>query len=445
MQFWRVLMTAVVALGVAVAASAQDGRPGDGPPPEVAPPPEATAAPEAIRIATFNVEDIRREHVEDLNHPESARLRAVATIIQRLQPDILLLTEVATGQFQNIIGEWTVQMANSPADHFAVNYLRVSQQEGCLEGIDYEVFVAKSNTGIHSGLDLNRDGIVDPGATGRVYGEDCLGYGEFPGQYGMALLVRRDRGLSIDRRNVRTFREFLWKNMPGALLPPVPEGDDFDERIGGWYSDEALAVLPLSSKSHWDVPVRVGDGRVVHVLASHPTPPVFDGAEDRNGRRNHDEIRFWAEYLDGAEWIVDDRGGRGGLAEGALFVIAGDLNADPAPGKGDSRGNPVGTWLLGNDRVQGDVVPRSRTEIPGVAGIPGMEAADTARFRMRVDYVLPSVGMEVVGSGVFRSVRDWAGTECKAVLADERHQRETGKFPSDHFPVWVDVVIGGGE
>ena len=55
-------------------------------------------------------------------------------------------------------------------------------------------------------------------------------------------------------------------------------------------------MLPLSSKSHWDVPVRIGNV-TLHLLASHPTPPAFDGAEDRNGRRNHDEIRFWSDYL----------------------------------------------------------------------------------------------------------------------------------------------------
>lgn len=59
-----------------------------------------------------------------------------------------------------------------------------------------------------------------------------------------------------------------------------------------------LAVLRLSSKSHWDLPDYVGD-RVVHVLAAHPTPPVFDGPEDRNGLRNADEIRFWADYVAG--------------------------------------------------------------------------------------------------------------------------------------------------
>ena len=63
-----------------------------------------------------------------------------------------------------------------------------------------------------------------------------------------------------------------------------------------WYSPEVLRSLRLSSKSHWDLPVRIGR-RTVHVLASHPTPPTFDGPEDRNGTRNHDEIRFWAEYV----------------------------------------------------------------------------------------------------------------------------------------------------
>ena len=71
--------------------------------------------------------------------------------------------------------------------------------------------------------------------------------------------------------------------------------------------------MRLSSKSHWDVPVTVG-AHTVHVLASHPTPPTFDGPEDRNGRRNHDEIRFWADYISSLRsgYIVDDAGRRGG-------------------------------------------------------------------------------------------------------------------------------------
>ncbi|MGV2338699.1 MAG UNVERIFIED_CONTAM: endonuclease/exonuclease/phosphatase family protein [Planctomycetaceae bacterium] len=92
-------------------------------------------------------------------------------------------------------------------------------------------------------------------------------------------------------------------------------------------------MFRLSSKSHWDVPVEIGN-HVLHVLASHPTPPAFDGAEDRNGRRNHDEIRLWHDYLtpEASSWIQDDSGKSGGLPADASFVILGDLNADPIDG-----------------------------------------------------------------------------------------------------------------
>ncbi|MFX8219114.1 hypothetical protein ABTL11_20135, partial [Acinetobacter baumannii] len=73
------------------------------------------------------------------------------------------------------------------------------------------------------------------------------------------------------------------------------------------------------------------------VLTSHPTPPVFDGPENRNGLRNADEIALWAHYLDGdAPWLCDDRGRCGGLPPGAAFVILGDLNADPRDGAGEA-------------------------------------------------------------------------------------------------------------
>ena len=91
--------------------------------------------------------------------------------------------------------------------------------------------------------------------------------------------------------------------------------------------------MRLSSKSHWDVPIDV-DGRIVHILAAHPTPPTFDGPEDRNGMRNADEIGFWADYIAGVDsgWITDDAGVSGGLTADAEFVILGDLNSDPLDG-----------------------------------------------------------------------------------------------------------------
>ena len=77
-------------------------------------------------------------------------------------------------------------------------------------------------------------------------------------------------------------------------------------------------------------------GSTVHLLVSHPTPPVFDGAEDRNGTRNHDEIRFWADYVSAettdSTYIYDDAGSYGGLPATERFVIAGDLDSDPLDG-----------------------------------------------------------------------------------------------------------------
>jgi hypothetical protein len=125
---------------------------------------------------------------------------------------------------------------------------------------------------------------------------------------------------------VRTFQYFPWASLPSAKRPLNPDG-------GSFYSDEIWKQLRLSSKSHWDLPIDI-EGRVLHLLVHHPTPPVFDGPEDRNGKRNYDETRFWLEYLaPGAkDFIVDDEGKPGGLNPAATFIIAGDLNADPHDG-----------------------------------------------------------------------------------------------------------------
>ena len=91
--------------------------------------------------------------------------------------------------------------------------------------------------------------------------------------------------------------------MSGHLIP------------SGHYTPEQRQRLRLSAKPHWDVPVQVG-AALIHVLAAHPTPPGFDGPEDRNGKRNHDEIRLWADYIRGgtaASCLYDDDGRHGGL------------------------------------------------------------------------------------------------------------------------------------
>ena len=114
-------------------------------------------------------------------------------------------------------------------------------------------------------------------------------------------------------------------------------------------------MLRLSSKAHWDVPVILPGGARLHLLASHPTPPVFDGPERRNLRRNGDEIRFWTLYLDGLA-LRDDQG-REAPAPDAPLVVLGDLNADPLDGDGLHEA-VAGCW-----RIRG-----CRTRAPASAG-----------------------------------------------------------------------------
>jgi endonuclease/exonuclease/phosphatase family metal-dependent hydrolase len=179
--------------------------------------------------------------------------------------------------------------------------------------------------------------------------------------------------------------------------------------------------MRLSSKSHWDVPVRPPGGPTIHVLAAHPTPPGFDGAADRNGRRNHDEIRLLADYIGGADYVRSDSGHVGGLGSDARFVVLGDMNADPNGGGGRPG---AAQQLTEHPRVQGDVVPTATPA--GRAAFPEAGPEDTTPSGLRIDYALPSAGLAVIDSGVWRPA---------------------GKRPSppvsDHFPVWVEVAVGG--
>jgi hypothetical protein len=240
--------------------------------------------------------------------------------------------------------------------------------------------------------------------------------------------------------STRTFQEFLWKDMPDALLPIDPATDQ------PWYSDEELDVLRLSSKSHWDVEIDTGGSKPVHFLVSHPTPPVFDGPEDRNGTRNHDEIRFWADYVRPGRsgYIYDDAGVKGGLDRGEPFVIAGDQNSDPLDG--DSIPGSI-QQLIEHPMVNTKRTPTSTGGVWAAATQGGANAAhlsdpaeDTADFsdsapgNLRADYVLPSKRLRIVSSGVF-----WPA-------AGEPHFELTGTFPfpsSDHRLVYVDVRVPG--
>jgi hypothetical protein len=383
--------------------------------------------PTPVRFASFNASLNRfnaGDLIADLSTPGNAQAQTVAEIIQRTRPDVLL------------VNEFDFDAAGLAAQLFQENYLSVEQNGA--DPIEYPYrFVAPSNTGIPSGFDLDNNGTVGGP-------NDAFGFGFFPGQYGMAVFSR----YPIGYEGIRTFQLFLWKDMPGALLPDnlgTPEPAD-------WYSAEELEVFRLSSKSHWDVPILVG-GKTVHLLVSHPTPPTFDGLEDRNGRRNHDEIRFWADYVipSRSGYIYDDQGRGGGLTPGDPFVIAGDQNADPFDG--DSVPGAI-QQLLEHPLINTKVTPSSeggpeQAALQGAANTlhVGDPAFDTADFgdaygpppdyggapgNLRADYVLPRKNLRIVDAGVF-----WP-------TMDDPLFGLVGIYPfpsSDHRLVWVDVWV----
>ncbi len=317
-----------------------------------------------------------------------------------------------------MINEFDYDAEGVGVESFQTSYL--GQSQNGREAIEYEfVYFQSVNTGVDTGFDLNDDGK-------KGTADDAYGYGAFPGQYGMVVLSR----YPIDYEAVRTFQNFLWMDMPDHLWPVDPQTK------APYYDGQLKSIFRLSSKSHWDVPIKVDD-RTIHFLVSHPTPPVFDGPEDRNGCRNHDEIRFWKDYISGdSDYIYDDNQNRGGLEKDALFVIAGDLNADPVDGD-STRG--AAQQLTEHPLIDNSFTPQSegglfyaKQQAGKNNSHQGNPAFDTGDFNdasvgnMRIDYCLPSKSLKVVESGVFWPTPDQPGGDLVGV--------------SDHRMVWIDIV-----
>ena len=395
-------------------------------------------APEQVRIAAFNTSMNRPSSGElatDLATGTDAQIQAVAETIQRANADVVLVNEYDV--IHDAGGNFDLAATLASIDNFRTLYLEVPQAPDT-SGVEYPfVYVAPSNTGIPSGFDLNNDGdTTDP--------NDAYGFGAFPGQFAMMMLSK----YPIMTDDVRTFQLFRWVDMPNAFLPPDPNDSDSDGNTASYYNAAELDVFRLSSKSHWDVPVSVPGIGVVHLLASHPTPPVFDDGEaqvypsptlvDQNGLRNHDEIRFWADYIDpttsgyiydDAEWAAAGNQPpatpNGGLPAGARFVVLGDQNADPVDG--DATFNPI-DLLLSNALVDTSVTPTSAGALEQVPTGSNRETK-TASFNLRADYVLPSVsGWDFGNAWVFWPLL----SDLEADLLNA----------SDHRMVVIDMVGG---
>lgn len=243
-----------------------------------------------------------------------------------------------------------------------------------LRGLTYPFsFAGPSNAGLHTDIDLDGDGKT--GGPG-----DAQGYGRFFGQGGMAILSR----YQIDTAGVRDFSAFLWKDLPGSLFPKT--------RDGPFPSAAAYQIQRLSSHGHWVVPILHPTFGRFNVLTFHAAPPVFDGPEDRNGRRNHDEVAFWRQFLNGSL----------GKMPTDPFFLVGDANLDPD--RGDGRSIAI-QQLLADPAIQDPLSGTSTVNWPQTG-------------QMRVDYVLPS--------------QDWVVVDAQVTPQDPKASR--------HRLVWVEVT-----
>lgn len=334
---------------------------------------------ETLRLATWHA-GLERDGpgmlLRDLAGDDDPQAAAVVRVLVALDADVLLLRGVDYD-------------AGSAA-------LTALQDRLAASGAGYpHRFALPPNTGVPTGLDVDGNG-----RTGDA--RDAQGWGRFPGAGGMAILSR----VPVDAGRARDFSAFLWADLPGAMLPP-----DMPAPL--------RAVQRLSTTAHWEVPLHLGDGRSLRLLAFHATPPVFDGPEDRNGRRNHDETAFWLRLIDGTLPFAPPE---------PPFAVIGAAGLDPL----DGDGRPAALRaLLGHPALTDPrpAAPRAGAD-PDHRGDPAM---DTALYgggagALRVDYLLPSAGLTVVAAGILSAQ---AGTALAADLA----------LASRHRPVWVDVSL----
>src|SRR5258706_1001893 len=124
-----------------------------------------------LKIATFNAalyRDQPGQLLTDLSQPGDSQIRSIAEIIQRTNPDVLLINEfdyspnnAAVDLFETIL--------STPQNNLNL--------QTAAQSILYPYRLAfESNTGIPSGFDLNNNGrtVTTVGATG--YADDAFGF-----------------------------------------------------------------------------------------------------------------------------------------------------------------------------------------------------------------------------------------------------------------------------
>ena len=221
-----------------------------------------------VRFATYNASLNRAaagQLVSDLSTRDNAQARNIAEVLQRVRPDVVLLNE-----FDYVEGYEAVE----PVPYATTCEVRsrapgrsATRTPSPRRRTPASPAASTWTATARSAAATTRTGSVSSPASSAW---SC------------------SRATRSTRTGSAPSRRFLWKDMPGALLPDDPA----TPQPGDWYSEEILEVFRLSSKSHWDVPVRVqGAGRCTCWPRTRLRRPST-APRTATARRNHDEIRL---------------------------------------------------------------------------------------------------------------------------------------------------------
>lgn len=340
------------------------------------------AISETLRIAVYHTELSRDGPgllLRDIEKGDDPQILASLRVVQSAAADAIVLAD-----FDH---DATLAALNAFADRLGLYPYR---------------FAMAPNRGVQTGHDLDRDG---------RYGEpeDAQGYGRFAGDGGLAILSK----WPIDTSAVQDFSSLLWQEIEGNIAPAT-----------------AASEQRLSTTGHWIVPIKINGDQYLNLFVWHATPPVFDGPEDLNGRRNHDEAALWLKVLNGSL----------GSRPNAPFILTGISNLDPI----DGDGRPAALKALLSHPMLIDPAPQSpganvASTADGGTNLThkGPAATDTVDWpdapdrpgNLRVTLALPSRDLHLIGSQVL-----WP-----ADMTDPLGQDVA--TASRHRLVWLDVCI----
>lgn len=319
-----------------------------------------------LRVAFYHTELYRDGPgllLRDIQRGKDAQVKAVTEVIAAAAPDVIAVASFDWDQ--DGLALTALQSALATAGHPMPHR-----------------FAAQPNRGMRTGLDLNGNGQTHDA-------EDAQGFAAFTGQHGLAVLSR----WPVVPEQVRDDTALLWRDLPGASLPYPGQPEGLSE------------IRRLSTTAHWVVPIETPQGETLWLGTYYATSPVFDGPEDRNGRRNRDETAYWLRLLDGA---LPPKAPSG-------LVIAGHANLDRARGEGDGATMAA---LLDHPQIQDPAAHRER---------PTVDWRRDDLENMRVSYVLPDTTWRILDAGI-------VAPDAGLVPAD------VVETASRHRLIWVDLA-----